>query len=365
MEAIENLHRHRVYTYGKAAATVATAGVSYVTGSLAAAVSAVGLSILFASQKLTAAFQPKSLLSHSFMKLALSAALATIVALAYLSIAGVPLVAAEVAYIASLFLIPTLAEICIEAASVALSTKKISLQTKTSSNKTLIEWMNQRDDYRDTEVEKAENRETEIIEEHSPLPLLLKDQVVSVEKQRGVEWEAYQAIEALENEVINAIENWKKKEGRGDAAIYFVISKLDLLGFSENENDLAELNQEVNKMVIDAVTPLLERGSIYALFRLNKRLTPEILRSVEEQYKGLHLYSYYLGKVLAQSGDDQPKAEIRKILRTLAEKGFLKAMKVLIKYGEDLGFKEEFIESCRRRLMDSNAQFREEHSELN
>ncbi len=360
MEAIENLHSYQVYTYGKAAATVATAGVSYATGSLAAAVSAVGLSILFLSQQLTTALQPKSLLSHSFVKLALSAALATIAAVAYLSIAGVPLIAAEVAYIASLFLIPTLAEICIEAASVALSSKKISPSTKTPAKtiSPLIDWMNQREDYRDTEVKKAENREAEIKEKHSPLPFLLKGEKPPVAKQKGVEWEAYQAIEALENKVKKAIEEWKNEDLTNRKSIEFTLrldrpELFEYYGYYGGEDPRAALKQKVQKMVTEAVVPFLERGSIHALDTMSGVHTLDLLTSVEEQYKGLHLYSFYLGRALFQSRGEKASPEIQKILKTLVEKGFSRAFDVVKNEGKDLGFDEAFIESCTKRLMES------------
>ncbi|GEM_PF-2373867 len=113
MEHVENLEINQTYTYIKAAA-VTSAVVYLATGPMAAAVTAVGLSILLASQMLTNAFQTESIISYNLVKLTLSAALATISAVAYLSIGGFPLVASEVAYIASLFLIPTLVEVSIE-----------------------------------------------------------------------------------------------------------------------------------------------------------------------------------------------------------------------------------------------------------
>ncbi len=317
MEAIEKLHSYRVYTYGKAAATLATAGVSFATGSLAAAVTAVGLSILFASQKLTAAFQPKSLLSHSFVKLALSAALATIVALAYLSLAGVPLVAAEVAYIASLFVIPTLAEICIEAASVALSSKKIFSQTKTISP--LFEWVNLMTDYRDIEKQKGKRRAAELMQEHPVLLLLMEEKDVPVQHHKGDEWEAFQAIT-----------NFKL---RAEDA--------------KTEGEEAALKEEALKVVL----PYLRRGSICALSFVGELYTVDTLMSVAEQYEGLHIYSFFLAKALLRSADEQQNAEGRKLLQSLVEKGSAPAMIFLTENGNDHGFHEAFIESTRKRVL--------------
>ncbi len=355
MEAIENLHSYRVYTYGKVAATLATVGVTYATGSLAAAAGVVGLSILFASQKLTTAFQPKSLLSHSFVKLALSAALATIAAVAYLSIAGVPLIAAEVAYIASLFLIPTLAEICIEAASTALSSKKIS---------PLIQWMNQRADYRDTEVEKAGQKALEMIEKHSVLPLLLNFEEVPAKQRRGVDWEAFQAIEDFEQRAKVIIAKWNLDKGYS-----FFLSALDkeLVRCSvsplkpDEEEALTEIQQQVKEMFIEAMSPFLHRGSIYALIRVSGLLTLDILRSVAEHYKGLHVFSLLLADALLRVNEDQHKAEGQKILQSLVEEGCGPAMWLLVDEGEEFGFPKAFIESTRKLLLESNAEFRRQH----
>jgi len=156
MEAIEKLENNRVYVFGKRAALATTALAYWATGSLTAAVTAVGLSILAVSGTLTSAVQPKA---RSIVKLTISALLATITAIAYLSFGGLPILAGEVAYIASLLLIPTLGEIGIEFVKNIFSLGQSSEKTH---RKDFIEAWNQRLNYNEDKRAKGQEKINEL-----------------------------------------------------------------------------------------------------------------------------------------------------------------------------------------------------------
>jgi len=110
MTPVRDLHRTVLYRKSTTAILVGSLALSYLAASVACLVTAVAFAVLKAGHKLAEHFQPDSLGKHIFVKLALSACLASISAIVLLSFGGLPLTAGSVSMLAAVLAAPSFAE---------------------------------------------------------------------------------------------------------------------------------------------------------------------------------------------------------------------------------------------------------------